>query len=54
MNPDGGDRSDQSEVHEPCDVCRQPYPASELSLIGDGTIKVCPTCRAEATELFLE
>jgi hypothetical protein len=54
MNPDGGERSDQSEVHELCDGCRQPHPTSELSLIGDGSIKVCQTCRAEATGLVRE
>jgi hypothetical protein len=48
MNRDGGNSTDQGEVHESCDGCRQPYPASELSLFGDGSIKVCPTCRAEA------
>jgi hypothetical protein len=51
MNPDDGDRS---EVHERCDGCRHPHPASELSLIGDGSIKGCQTCRAEATGMVRE
>jgi hypothetical protein len=54
MNPDGGDRIEHSEVHEEYAVCRQPHPASELSIIGDGSIKVCQKCRAEATGLLRE
>jgi hypothetical protein len=50
MNPDRQD----SEVEELCDGCQQPHLASELSLIGNGSIKVCQTCFAEATGLMLE
>jgi hypothetical protein len=50
MNPDRQD----SEAHELCDGCRQPHPASELSLIGNGSIKVCRTCRAEAIAIVRE
>ena len=54
MNPDGSERSEHNEVHERCDGCRQPHPASELSFIGDGSIKVCLTCRAEAITMVRE
>ena len=54
MNPDDVDRREQNEVHELCDGCRKPHPTSELFLIGDGSIKVCPTCRGEATWMMRE
>jgi hypothetical protein len=53
MNPGGGD-SEQGEGYELCDGCQQAYPASELFLIGDGSIKVYHTCRAQATTIMRE
>jgi len=35
-------------------VCRQPHPASELTLIGDGSIKICQACRVRATAMIQE
>jgi hypothetical protein len=54
VNPDGGDRGEDSEVHELCDGCRQSHPASELCLIGDGSINVCRMCREKAIAVVRE
>src|SRR5438445_6054659 len=39
---DDGYGMKRNEAHERCDGCRQPHPASELTLIGDGSIKGSP------------
>jgi hypothetical protein len=54
MNHDRRDGIERSEVHEQCDGCRQQHPASELSLIADGSMKVCQTCRAQASAMMRE
>ena len=54
MNHDHRDGIERSEVHEPCDGCRRPHPPSELSLIGDGSIKVCQACRGQAAAIVRE
>jgi predicted CXXCH cytochrome family protein len=50
MNPNRQD----SKVEELCDGCSQPHPPSELSLIGNGSIKVCQKCHAEAIAMVRE
>src|SRR5437879_13442817 len=47
----GVDNCENVEFHERCDGCDQPRRASELSKIGDGSIKVCQSCYAAATAM---
>jgi len=54
MNPDGGDRCEHGEAHELCDGCHQSHPASELFLIGGGSINVCRMCREKAIAVVRE
>ena len=54
MNHDRREGIERGEAHEPCDGCCRPHPASELSLIGDGAIKVCRTCRKKAAAIVRE
>jgi len=41
------------EVQETCDGCVQFYRSSQLFPVGDGSIKVCGACYAEATAMML-
>src|SRR3989442_8474223 len=45
------DDYENKEVFCHCDGCDQRYPASELSPIGDGSIKVCLECYSAATAM---
>ena len=47
----GVDNFENTEFHEHCDGCDEPRRASELSKIGDGSIKVCQACYSAATAM---
>ena len=42
---------EEGNLQERCDGCFQPYPAAELSPIGDGSVKVCRECYGKAASL---
>jgi hypothetical protein len=46
-------RPEDRAAQEHCDGCGQSRPASGLVPIGDGSIKVCGACYAEATAMIL-
>ena len=46
-------RTQNGEAQETCDACVQFHPSIQLIPVGDGLVKVCGACYAEATAMML-